>query len=172
MYWISVSALGALVYFYLKGRKLSCPMENQETVSGTVKKSEPGSRSKGAEKTVYEALEKESAPLKRHEIYTQAIDEAYKQRNKSKVKRALLIRMAGEYVAEFPEIEQAVLAELGDRPKVISVFKQLAIVLEENKSWDAAMEICKKAISYGLEDGTKTGYAGRIDRLEKKKAAK
>lgn len=49
-----------------------------------------------------------------------------------------------------------------------SVYKMLAITLEEDLELDEALSICRIALEQGLSDGTKTGFAGRIDRLNKK----
>ncbi|MFO7886537.1 MAG: hypothetical protein R6U68_17130, partial [Desulfobacteraceae bacterium] len=54
-------------------------------------------------------------------------------------------------------------------PKIIPVFKMLAIMLEEDGAYDQAVAVCRTALANGLEDGTKTGFEGRIKRLLKKK---
>ncbi|MFO7911047.1 MAG: hypothetical protein R6V15_02680 [Desulfotignum sp.] len=54
-------------------------------------------------------------------------------------------------------------------PKLIPVFKMLDIMLEEDGAYDQAVEVCRTALDNGLEDGTKTGFEGRIQRILKKK---
>jgi hypothetical protein len=54
-------------------------------------------------------------------------------------------------------------------PKIIPVFKMLAIMLEEDGAYDQAVAVCRTALDNGLEDGTKTGFEGRIKRILKKK---
>jgi hypothetical protein len=53
------------------------------------------------------------------------------------------------------------------RPDRIEAFKSIAIALDEDERYDEAVAICEKALSLGLEDGTKTGFKGRIARLKK-----
>ena len=48
------------------------------------------------------------------------------------------------------------------------MFPYLATVLTEDGHYDEAIEVCRKAINFGLDDGTKSGFAGRIERIRKK----
>jgi len=48
-------------------------------------------------------------------------------------------------------------------------FKYLAIVLTEREKFDQAASVCQKAISFNLTDKTKTGYEGRLQRINKKR---
>jgi hypothetical protein len=50
----------------------------------------------------------------------------------------------------------------------ISTFQHYATVLTEDLKYNEAIEVCKKAINYGLHDNTKGGYEGRINRIKKK----
>jgi len=51
----------------------------------------------------------------------------------------------------------------------IPAFKRLAIILEKEKDYVGAIEICRRAINYGQEsDDTKDGFKGRIVKLENK----
>ena len=74
---------------------------------------------------------------------------------------------AQSYVGEFHRLKDAVFKDLGDSRNV-TVFKQLAILYEDDHEYDKALSLCNQALLLGLEDGTKTGYQGRIDRLSKK----
>jgi hypothetical protein len=47
------------------------------------------------------------------------------------------------------------------------IYKCLSIVLQEDRKFNEAIELCRKAIQLRLDDGTKTGYPGRIERLKK-----
>lgn len=47
-------------------------------------------------------------------------------------------------------------------------YKTLSIILEKEEKFNEAILICKEAIELGMDDNTKTGYEGRILRLEKK----
>ena len=50
----------------------------------------------------------------------------------------------------------------------ISSFRRLAIVYEQQGKIEDAIKVCKLAISYGLSDSTKTGYEGRLAKLQRK----
>lgn len=47
-------------------------------------------------------------------------------------------------------------------------FQRLAIIYDSQGKYQEAINVCKKAIKHNLKDGTKTGFEGRIKRLEKK----
>jgi len=51
-------------------------------------------------------------------------------------------------------------------------FQRLAIIFERQGRYQEAIEVCNLALDYGLEDNTKSGYAGRIERLKKKYTGK
>ena len=195
MYWISVSALAAVAYFYSKGKKCAAAVKGDESSAkaGSVKEEsvqqdEAGKDSSGvpepedtpvkdeqAEKTddsnqFLASMAHVSDPLERHARYMDEIDRAYKKRNIEDGMRDLFLEYAQHYVSEFSSLKDAVLKQFGDNPKLVTVFKQLAIVYEESQLYDLAIELCEAAIGYGLEDGTKTGYPGRVARIKKKSA--
>lgn len=58
-------------------------------------------------------------------------------------------------------------AQLQAKPHVMS-FKRLAIMYEKSSRYEDAIKICRQALAYELTDGTKSGYLGRISRLENK----
>lgn len=48
-------------------------------------------------------------------------------------------------------------------------FKTLVIIYEQEKDYESAIAVCKRAIAEGQErDGTKSGMTGRLERLLKK----
>jgi hypothetical protein len=49
-------------------------------------------------------------------------------------------------------------------------FKRLAIIFESEKKYNEAIKVSKLALKYGLSDGTKGGYEGRINKLQEKTA--
>lgn len=49
-----------------------------------------------------------------------------------------------------------------------SVYKHYATILTEDGSYQEAIDICEEAIDKGMDDGTKTGFEGRIARIMKK----
>lgn len=52
-------------------------------------------------------------------------------------------------------------------PNVYS-FKRLAILYEKQEKFNEAIEVCKLAIKKKQHDGTKNGYEGRIEKLQRK----
>lgn len=177
MYWISVTALGAFVYFYLKGRKKNEPGEvKDEPTEKTSEKSrapDPEMENLHTSAEMLKALKNIKAPWERHLGYIRCIDPAYKKRALDQKMRDLSKDLAQAYVTEFSELREAVFEKLGEDPKEVIIFKQLAILFEEDQEYENAIEVCRNAISLDLSDGTKTGYEGRMKRLGKKlKAAR
>ena len=203
MYWLSVSAAGALVYFYCKGRAAHAPETAEEGKNGrmtvssvlaaakqniaaatdklTRKKSGKTEDSASVQEQepeeaveiedpaqVKSMLKSETDPLSRHLLYEQGVALAYKKRKTDAGMKALVLELAQGYVDEFSKLKKEVLASYGNG---IPVFKQLAICLEEEREFKKAVDVCETALFHGLDDGTKTGYKGRIERLNKKQNA-
>jgi TPR repeat protein len=53
-------------------------------------------------------------------------------------------------------------------PANLYSFKRLTMILERGDRLYEARALCKKAIEIGLVDGTKAGYAGRLERIERR----
>lgn len=49
------------------------------------------------------------------------------------------------------------------------VFMQLTSLLNDTEQFDQAITLCQQAMDYQLDDGTITGFAGRLARIEKAK---
>ena len=113
------------------------------------------------------ALAAVDAPLDRHRLYLRIVDAAYKEREDSE-HRQLCLEYGQRYIEEFPQMEADLReAHEGDLP-LIPVFKQMAITLEEDGDYEAGIAVSETAIAHEVEDGTKTGFEGRIKRLQKK----
>jgi hypothetical protein len=168
MYWISVTALSALFYFYLRGRKKNEPGALKGTT--TERKENKGAAAKAprSPEEMHNLLDQEPDPWKRHLIYISCLDQVYKKRSEDQKRHDLARDYAQAYVKEFPDLKPAVFENLGEAPKMVSAFKQLAILFEEDQEYEKALDICKNAMVHGLVDGTKTGYEGRMKRLSKK----
>ena len=49
------------------------------------------------------------------------------------------------------------------------VYKKLALAYEKQGNYQKAIDICQKSISNGVtDDGTKSGFSGRIEKLQNK----
>ena len=111
-------------------------------------------------------LYKKGDPVDTHFIYLQLIGQAYSRRNEPEM-RALFKKLADEHVAKFDSIREQLIKEIGILPRV-PTFQYLATVYTEDNEYEKAIEVCEKAIAFGLNDGTKGGYQGRIERIKKK----
>lgn len=179
MYWVTVTMLGIAHYFFHKGGSpgifskkkeaaegpASLQNDTDQGVSGHDKKADNDSTP-----DIEKSLETESDPRERHLLYLQTIEAAYRGRRTSMDDRSTAIALSHQYLSEFPDLRQAVFDNMEDQdPKIIPVFKMLAIMLEEDGAYDQAVAVCRTALDNGLEDGTKTGFEGRIKRILKKK---
>jgi hypothetical protein len=106
-------------------------------------------------------------PLERFTIYTELLKEAYRGRKKP-ASRQLLMEQGKYLFAELENMLPALRAEMGPEPEVLPI-KWIAIALEEDGRYEDAMSICHQALGWKLQDGTKTGFAGRIARLDRKR---
>ncbi|MCE9852283.1 hypothetical protein [Shewanella chilikensis] len=111
----------------------------------------------------YQAAE---GAIEAHDALLAVIGECYKQRKNSKY-----LQLGQEYDTAYSALFAA------SREKVISKspkaefkgtgFMQLSTLCNDAGRFDAAIALCNKAIEYGLQDGTVTGFEGRIKRIEK-----
>ncbi|QDO86073.1 hypothetical protein FM037_25965 [Shewanella psychropiezotolerans] len=91
-----------------------------------------------------------------------AIAECYKQRKQAQYK---------EYGAALSPYYLSLFAVLESPSSYKGIgFMHLATLLNDCGEFDSAMDVCRKAIEYGLSDGTVTGFEGRVIRIEKAKA--
>lgn len=117
------------------------------------------------------ALKGKANNVDRHFIYLQICKDAYKGRSDPNA-RAKFLRYAREHIAGFPKLLPALKREFDASLPRVPTFQQLATVLAEDGDFDEAIEVCKLAMGYGLVDGTKSGFEGRIARLERKRERK
>lgn len=102
--------------------------------------------------------------LKDIELYPQ-FKQAYIKDDLARLKLLQSYRDFGS--DEYNEFQQEI--DTYEFPKLsVPSFKRLAIIYEQQKRYEEAIEICEKAISYELDDGTMGGFEGRIERLQKK----
>ena len=115
------------------------------------------------------ALGETEDPLARHRLFQQVVEQCYRSRDE-KTARLALLHYARAHIAEFDDIEAPLKKQNGGKLPQVASFKHYAAVLTESGQYDEAIAVCKKALDYGLKDGTKSGYQGRIDRIEKLQA--
>lgn len=115
------------------------------------------------------ALGETEDPLARHRLFQQVVEQCYRSRDE-KTARLALLHYARAHIAEFDDIKAPLKKQNGGKLPQVASFKHYAAVLTESGQYDEAIAICKKALDYGLKDGTKSGYQGRIERIEKLQA--
>lgn len=115
------------------------------------------------------SLDTLTEPEERHRLYTRLIETAYRNRRISKDDLNTAMTLSSQYVAEFDSLKQAVFDTMKQEDNIVPVFRMLSIMLEEVRAYDQAVDICQMALGHGIEDGTRTGFKGRIKRLMKKK---
>ena len=104
-------------------------------------------------------------PIDRHFLLMGIVGQCYVRRTDREM-RALFLETARRHVNEFPSIAAPLAQDLGVLPRV-PTFAQLATVLTEDGHFDEAVHVCEAAIRFGLHDGTKGDFAGRIARIRK-----
>lgn len=107
-------------------------------------------------------------PVNRHFLFMKIVEHTYKERNTSTKMRELCEKYAWEHIQEFPNFKNGLIKEFETLP-IVTTFQRLSTILTEDVNYDKAIAVCKKALSYGLIDGTKGGYEGRIERIKKKR---
>lgn len=123
-----------------------------------------------AEQVLLRALEAEDDnPTDRHFVYNSLIELYYKQRDEhdDAIKNCITyckrdIETIDEFITEWKQEHNT-----DDLPRIPS-FKRLAIIYEKQENYQEALAVCDQALAYGLDDGTKGGFEGRKERLQKK----
>jgi hypothetical protein len=110
-------------------------------------------------------------PIDRHFLLLGIVRESYRLRANREIRETCLT-FARRHVAEFPALMPSVVRNLGGIVPRVPTYAWLATLLTEDGECDEAIEVCRAAQRLGLEDGTKTGFAGRVARIESKQARK
>ncbi len=123
---------------------------------------------KKAEQLFLKALNAKDDTLEyRHLTYNGLIRLYYKLRDKRKDALEKCIMFCGEDIKILPKFLEQQRRIYGAVPRCPSVI-QLSIIHEKNNEYQRAIDICNYAIEQGLDDGTKTGFQGRREKLKKK----
>lgn len=169
--WISVGALGGLFYLLLKGHH-TLQQKRLRLQSGGMPtewalKAVEQALASGEESIMIAALEETDDPLLQDALLTRIVATYYRRRSEPAA-RELFYHYAGRHIEMIPSV-LTVLGQSGnERPVRMDTFKMAAIAMEEDKRYAEAIALCNSALSLGLENGTKTGFEGRIARLKKK----
>ena len=170
--WISMGALGGLFFLFIKGKHALKPKdmrsadasEKSETTQDRVEQA----LASGDVEAMASALKVTDEPVLRDALLGQIVAIYYRQRSETEGREAFY-RYAGQHIDEISAVLNVLERSDEGRPVRVESFKMLAIAMGEDKRYDEAIEVCKTALSLGLENGTKTGFEGRIARLEKKR---
>lgn len=106
-----------------------------------------------------------TTPLNRHFLLQTIVNQTYKLRKADKY-RDMCLKYAEQHLNEFDEIIPILLSK--GQPTRVSTFQHYSTILTEIEKFENAIKVCEIAISYGLKDGTKGCYLGRIERIKKK----
>jgi len=115
------------------------------------------------------AIDMKSNLIDRHFLLMGIVKETYRLREDPAM-ADLCAEVAQTHVDEFATIKPALEREFGGQLPRVPTFQHYATLLTERGDFTAATRICEAASAFGLDDGTKAGYAGRIARIGKKAA--
>jgi hypothetical protein len=174
MNWFTTSALviGLLIWFSRKGSRKEkiATISRRQTIAQKEAKLSAIMASGDVEKMAA-ALNDIPDPLSRHHLISAMVIGVYPKR-KDAAARNQLYAYGDVYLDEFDGMAPAIKAHAAPEKMDIPVFKCLCIAMEEDQRYDDALVICRRALDWHLDDGTKTGYQGRMLRIEKKRAAR
>lgn len=114
------------------------------------------------------SIENNSTLVDRHFYLISAADCYYKQREIRDDALSLAEQFYLKDVGLFPRYKSALMKEMGGVLPRIPSFSQLAILYEKKGRYEEAIGICRLAIKYGVQEKTKAGFEGRIEKIEKK----
>jgi hypothetical protein len=115
------------------------------------------------------ALDFKANRLDRHFLLMAIVKETYRKRSDPKMADKCL-EVAQIHCEEFSTIVEPLRKDLNrdDTLPRVPTFAFYATLLAERGEFQKAIEVCESAIGFGLDDGTKGGYEGRIERIKKK----
>ena len=104
--------------------------------------------------------------INRHFLLMSIVQKTYQLRSDPKM-AAKCLEIAQIHCDEFPSIVGPLKKDLNGVLPRVPTFAHFATLLTERGEFDRAIQVCESAIGFGLDDGTKGGYAGRIERIKK-----
>jgi len=117
-------------------------------------------------KAMLAQLNKNTNMVDRHFLLMNIVGQAYKNRNNNEM-RTICHQVAQMHIKEFPKIKPALKKDIGILPRV-PTFQHYATILTEEEQFSEAIAVCEAAIKFGLSDGTKGDFQGRIEKIKKK----
>jgi hypothetical protein len=120
-------------------------------------------------KRMVSALSLPTNPVDRHFLLMGVCQQAYRLRSAERAMRDLARRVGLQHIQEFEALRKPLVRDLGVLPRV-PTFQNLPTLLAEDGEYQLAIEVCERAIGFGLSDGTKGGFPARMARLRKEAA--
>ena len=108
-------------------------------------------------------------PVDRHFLLMGIVGITYSKRKNPK-DRSTFLDVARLHLKEFAEMAPVLRADMGGVLPRVPTFGQLATVLVEDGRFDEAVTVCETALAFGLHDGTKADFPGRLARIRKSAA--
>jgi hypothetical protein len=103
------------------------------------------------------------APLQRYICLEYVVADAYKYRHQNPVLRDLCECFGWRCYEEFSNV----IEHQHWRSFYPTAIPKLVTILFERAAFEQAIRVCEQALLWGISDGTKTGYKGRIERIRK-----
>ena len=113
------------------------------------------------------AAKKRTNPVDRHFLLSQIVEETYRKRNENEMRR-LCKEFSEKHINEFPGLLPYLKKEFDNKLPRIPTFQKYSTILTEDRQFQEAIEVCEMAMKNGLDDGTKSGFRGRIEKIKKK----
>lgn len=117
--------------------------------------------------TMLKASELETTLSNRHFLLQAIVSETYSLRKEEKYKN-LCLKFSETHLEEFHLLTQKLKDDFDGSIPRVTTFQYYSTLLTELGEYEKAIKTCEMAVSYGLDDGTKAGFQGRIARIKKK----
>ena len=111
-------------------------------------------------------LEETKDALTRHRLFQHITENSYKNRTDA-ASREVSKEFSKRHIAEFADIVKPLKKANGGKLPHVATFQNYATLLAEDGDFAAAIAVCEQAQGFGLDDKTKTGFPGRIERIKK-----
>ncbi len=111
------------------------------------------------------ALSNEKDALTRHRWLSQITETTYKKRKDAQY-RAACDYFSTMHINEFDKIKAPLKKSNSGKLPQVMTFQNYANLLLEDERFSDAIEVCQKALKFGLDDRTQSGFAGRIERIK------
>ena len=105
--------------------------------------------------------------MNRHYLLQSIVNESYKLRDQEEYKNVCL-NYSEIHLTEFEQIAHFLKKESGGILPRVTTFQNYATLLTEIGEYLKSISVCEMAIAHKLDDGTKSNYEGRIERVKKK----